>query len=70
MLSFRAKSEAVDCVDVIHLLKTSHNFDFLSMMNHLKEKEILFTMTQKLAFNHNPDLNYESNTTCMCGTSL
>ena len=33
-------------------------FYFLSMMHHLKEKHILFTMTQKLSFYLNPNRNY------------
>ena len=34
---------------------TSRIFDFLSLMRHLKEKEILFTMRQKLSFYLNPN---------------
>ena len=37
----------------------SRIFDFLSMMHHLKEKEILFTMTQKLSLYLKPNQNYE-----------
>jgi len=37
----------------------SRIFDLLSMMHHLKEKEILFTMKRKLSFYLNPNWNYE-----------
>jgi len=42
----------------------------LSMMHHLKEKHVLFTMTHKLSFYLNPNWNNQYKTTCMCGTSL
>jgi len=35
---------------VIHVLKTSRIFYSLSMMHHLKEKDILLRMTQKYPF--------------------